>query len=140
MLIRLLLRQAKLLGFISMATVSHAATVDDLLKDYAAEAKKSDASFKQFEAAKGKDFYFAEHKTPEGKTTSCAECHTKDPTKQGKARTGKVVDPMAPSANPKRFTDKAKVEKWFKRNCNDVLARPCTALEKGHFIKFLQSL
>jgi hypothetical protein len=47
---------------------------------------------------------------------------------------------MAPSANPQRFTDAAKVEKWFKRNCNDVLRRSCTAEEKGDFIAYMLSI
>jgi hypothetical protein len=46
---------------------------------------------------------------------------------------------MAPSANKERFTDVKKIEKWFKRNCNDVLARECTAQEKGDFLKYLLS-
>jgi len=29
------------------------------------------------------------------------------------------------------------VEKWFKRNCKDVLARECTAQEKADFVAFL---
>ncbi len=38
---------------------------------------------------------------------------------------------MAPAVNPMRFTRSAKVEKWFKRNCNDVLGRACTAQERA---------
>ena len=30
---------------------------------------------------------------------------------------------LAPAFEPRRFTDAAKVEKWFGRNCNDVLGR-----------------
>jgi hypothetical protein len=44
---------------------------------------------------------------------------------------------MAPAANAERFTDTAKVEKWFKRNCNDVLDRACTPQEKGDVITYL---
>ena len=47
---------------------------------------------------------------------------------------------MAPAANPQRFSDAAKVEKWFKRNCNDVLGRACTAQEKGDVLAYLMSL
>jgi hypothetical protein len=32
------------------------------------------------------------------------------------------------------------VEKWFKRNCNDVAGRACTALEKGDVLTYLLSL
>jgi Domain of unknown function (DUF1924) len=44
---------------------------------------------------------------------------------------------MAASANPKRYGDEAKTEKWFGRNCNNVLGRECTATEKGDFITFM---
>ena len=54
--------------------------------------------------------------------------------------TGKAIEPMATAANPRRFTDVAKVEKWFKRNCKDVLDRECTAREKGDVITYLRSL
>jgi hypothetical protein len=47
---------------------------------------------------------------------------------------------MAPVANAERFTDAAKVEKWFKRNCSDVRKRACTANEKGDFIAYLLSV
>ena len=46
---------------------------------------------------------------------------------------------MAASANPKRFTDAIEVEKWFKRNCGDVLGRECTAIEKGDVLAYLLS-
>jgi hypothetical protein len=29
------------------------------------------------------------------------------------------------------------VEKWFKRNCNDVLARACTPAEKADVLAYL---
>jgi cytochrome c peroxidase len=69
---------------------------------------------------------------------NCVACHTSNPAQQGKhAVTGKVIAPMAPSANPERFADAAKTEKWFKRNCNDVVGRECTAAEKSDFVEFL---
>jgi len=44
---------------------------------------------------------------------------------------------MAVSANPQRFTDMEKVEKWFGRNCNSVLGRDCTPQEKGDVATWL---
>jgi hypothetical protein len=44
---------------------------------------------------------------------------------------------MAPAVNGVRFTRTGKVEKWFKRNCNDVLGRTCTAQEKGDVLTYL---
>jgi hypothetical protein len=55
-------------------------------------------------------------------------------------RTGKVISPLAPAADPERFTSTAKVEKWFARNCNDVLGRACTPVEKGDVLAWLLSL
>lgn len=72
---------------------------------------------------------------------SCASCHGSVPVKPGKhLSTGKVLDPLAPGANPKAFTDTARINKWFRRNCNDVLGRECSAQEKADVIAFLSSL
>jgi mono/diheme cytochrome c family protein len=88
-------------------------------------------------AERGKRFFSATH----GGDWSCATCHTKDPLAQGRhAVTGKDIAPLAPAANPKRFTDPAKVEKWFGRNCKDVLHRACTPREKGDFTAYVTSL
>ena len=76
-----------------------------------------------------------------GKDWSCSTCHTTDPRKPGRHTvTGKTIQPMAPVSNPNRFTDSAKVEKWFKRNCRDVFDRECTAREKGDVITWLRSI
>lgn len=76
-----------------------------------------------------------------GSDWSCTTCHTLDPRKPGRHTvTGKAIEPMAPAVNPQRLTDAAKVEKWFKRNCKDVLERECTAQEKGDVITYLRSL
>ncbi|HMM46821.1 MAG TPA: DUF1924 domain-containing protein [Thiobacillaceae bacterium] len=88
-------------------------------------------------AARGATFYRAEHPGRDGSKQSCATCHGASPTQTGKTRVGKAIEPLAPAANPQRFTDAAKVEKWFRRNCKDVLQRECTAQEKGDFIAWL---
>jgi hypothetical protein len=54
--------------------------------------------------------------------------------------TGKPILALAPSANPQRFTDRAKVDKWFRRNCRDVLGRECTPTEKGDLLTWLLSV
>ncbi|MCB1893515.1 MAG: DUF1924 domain-containing protein, partial [Rhodocyclaceae bacterium] len=51
--------------------------------------------------------------------------------------TGKAIKPLAPRAEAARFTDAAKTEKWFRRNCSEVVGRECTAAEKADFILFL---
>ena len=72
---------------------------------------------------------------------SCASWHGTPPTGLGKhASTGKQIAPLAPAVNPKALTDTAKVDKWFRRNCNDVLSRECTAVEKADVLAYLNAL
>jgi hypothetical protein len=79
--------------------------------------------------------------TRHGRDWSCASCHGAVPTQAGKhASTGKPIGPMAPAFNPERFTDAAKTEKWFRRNCNDVIGRECTAAEKADVLSWLLTL
>ncbi len=73
-------------------------------------------------------------------TPSCTTCHGTDLTKAGQTRAGKAIDPMAPSVQADRYTDPAKVEKWFVRNCNSVLGRECSAKEKADILAWLASL
>jgi hypothetical protein len=88
-------------------------------------------------AERGRVFFSSKH----GDVWSCATCHGDPPTGPGKhASTGKSIEPLAPAFNPKRFTDPAKVEKWFRRNCKDVLNRECSAAEKADVLAYLQSL
>jgi hypothetical protein len=77
-----------------------------------------------------------------GKTAdSCTACHTDNAKAAGQhAKTNKAIDPLAPVVQKDRFTDPAKVEKWFKRNCNDVLGRACSAQEKADFTAYMISL
>lgn len=89
------------------------------------------------DAARGQRFFTSTH----GQEWSCASCHTERPLVDGRhANTGKPIAPLAPAANPRRFTDEAKVEKWFRRNCNDVLGRECSADEKADVRAWLASL
>jgi cytochrome c len=77
----------------------------------------------------------------QGGEWSCASCHGTPPTGQGKhASTGKAIAPLAPAFNAKAFTDTAKVDKWFKRNCKDVLSRECSAQEKADVLAYLIQL
>lgn len=88
-------------------------------------------------AARGEKFFFAKVVQASGETVGCTSCHTDNPKAVGKTRANKAIEPLAPVANAERLTDPAKVEKWFKRNCRDVLARECTAQEKADFLAFL---
>lgn len=88
-------------------------------------------------AARGQQFFTQKH----GTEWSCASCHGNPPVAQGKhAGTGKILQPLAPAFNPASLTDQAKTDKWFRRNCNDVVKRECTPLEKADVLAFLISL
>lgn len=89
------------------------------------------------QAERGRVFFTSRH----GGEWSCASCHGNPPVAAGKhAGTGKVIEPLAPAANAKVFTDMARVDKWLRRNCNDVLKRECTPAEKADVLAFLISL
>ncbi len=88
-------------------------------------------------AERGQQLFTTRH----GREWSCSTCHGATPTGIGKhASTGKEIKPMAPAFNAERFTDAAKVEKWFRRNCNDVVGRECSAGEKADVIAWLTTL
>lgn len=110
---------------------------DSILAALAEEARNSSPGFTGFSAQRGEAFWFATHPGGKPDTPSCTSCHAKDPTLPGETRAGKAIDPMAVSRSPKRFTDAAEVEKWFIRNCNGVLGRECTPVEKGDVLTFL---
>lgn len=98
------------------------------------QSAKNAPGFQEFSAARGEAFFKSTH----GNDWSCTSCHTDNPVAIGKhAKTGKPIQPLAPSANAQRFTDPAKVGKWFKRNCNDVLDRLCTPQEQGDVLAYL---
>lgn len=110
-----------------------------LIAGYAEQARQENPAFSGFSAERGKALYFAEQQR-DGKTMSCTTCHTADPRQTGKTLAYRKVEALAPVANPKRFSDRQKVEKWFRRNCDDVFARACSAQEKGDFITWINSL
>jgi len=112
---------------------------DAVLAQLAAEARQSEPSFTGFSADRGAKFWQAQHTGGNPETPSCTSCHTKNPTAEGQTRAGKMIAPMAVSQTADRFTDAAKVQKWFERNCNTVLGRACTAIEKGDVITYLAS-
>lgn len=91
-------------------------------------------------ATRGEKLFFAKRTHSNGESVSCASCHTENPKATGKTRANKLIEPIAPVVNKERFTDPAKVEKWFKRNCKDVLERACTDQEKADFIAFMISV
>ncbi|MBS4098854.1 MAG: DUF1924 domain-containing protein [Sulfuricella sp.] len=115
-----------------------AAAPADLLQGYVAEARQANPAFTP-QASRGEAF-FREERAGESGRTACATCHTDDPRKEGRTRVHKAIAPLAPVANRERLTDAAKAEKWFGRNCKDVVGRACSAAEKADFVAWLISL
>lgn len=110
-----------------------ALTPAELLRGYEVSARQASPSFPGFSAARGRALFDATH----GREWSWSSCHTQDPAGPGHhAKTGKAIAPLSPAANPDRFTSETQVEKWFRRNCNDVLGRECTE-EKGDVLAYL---
>jgi hypothetical protein len=123
-----------LIALTSFGAPVYAETPNDFLASYAQEAKQDNPAFSGSSAQRGQRFFTELH----GREWSCSSCHTRNPAAAGKHTvTSKPIEPLAPSANAARFTRVAKVEKWFKRNCNDVLGRACTAQEKGDVLAYL---
>ena len=110
---------------------------DAILADLAIAAKAADPAFDAFSADRGKTLWNAKHSGGKPDTPSCTTCHGLDPTKAGETRAGKPIEPMAVSITASRFTNPDEVAKWFKRNCNSVLGRDCTAIEMGDVITYL---
>jgi hypothetical protein len=69
---------------------------------------------------------------------SCTNCHGESPRSVGKhVKTGKPIEPMAPSLNPERFQSEKDVEKWFLRNCKWTFGRECSTQEKADILTWL---
>lgn len=125
------------LAMVFLALPAGAEAPADFLARYEQAARRNASNFSGFSAQRGEQFF----RTTHGNEWSCASCHTANPAASGKhARTGKVIQPLAPAANGERFTSANKVEKWFKRNCNDVVNRECTPREKGDVLAYLMSV
>lgn len=112
---------------------AHAETPQSTLEHYRQQAGGTAT------ASAGRALYYRDV-VQNGKTMSCAKCHTADPKKTGMTPAYREIGPLAPVANPRRLTDLKKTEKWFRRNCDDVLARECTPQEKADFVAWLVSL
>ncbi len=130
-----LLASAAALAALAVAPTSAAlaagTTPDDQLSAYEAEAGQAG------DPARGQAWFNAD----QGQAWRCASCHGARPTAPGRhASTGKPIAALAPAAEPRRFTDAAKTEKWFGRNCRDVLGRACSAGEKADVLAWLIGL
>jgi len=130
---------ARRLGMALVLTVSASFALADspahLLDTYKAQAKAEGVA--AGDAGRGQSFFNSAH----GNEWKCASCHGALPTGKGDhAITHKVIEPLAPAFNAQRFSDLAKADKWFRRNCKDVLARECSAAEKSDVLAWLITL
>lgn len=122
--------------FIVGAGAVYAETSSSLIASYTAEAAHATPGFVP-SAERGQGLFTRKWGVSQT-MPSCATCHSDQPTAEGKhVVTSKRIAPLAPAANPERFTSSAKVEKWFRRNCQEVVGRECSAAEKADFIQFV---
>jgi hypothetical protein len=120
---------------LAIAGTVQAETPAALMDGYVREAMQNTPDFVP-SAERGQRFFSRDWGVSR-KMPKCESCHGSDLTKDGKhVITGKGIAPMSPSANAKRFTSLSKSEKWFGRNCKEVVGRECTAAEKADLIKF----
>ncbi|MDP1527094.1 MAG: DUF1924 domain-containing protein [Rhodocyclaceae bacterium] len=115
-----------------LSTASSAGPREDQLAQYAAATKSAG-----FSAARGQTLHTQNFAGGKPDTPACTSCHGKDVRGAGRTPVGKAIEAVAVSVTPTRYTDPAKVEKWFKRNCNEVLGRECTPQEKGDWLTYM---
>lgn len=117
------------------ALTANAAVVDEVIGQYQQQGASGP------DAVKGKQLWvktFTAGKKPQQR--SCTSCHTENLRATGKhVKTGKAIEPLAPSVNSERLTETRKIEKWFKRNCKWTLGRECSAQEKADFLSYIRS-
>lgn len=120
-----------LFGLISFSAQADVTTAEQAAKQYSLFAKST------LSAEEGKAFY-TKKVVVDGKDLSCSACHTDNPAQHGKHNvTGKVIQPMSPVTNPKRFADINKSEKGFTKHCKDLYSKDCSAQDKGNFIAYV---
>ena len=117
--------------------------VDLLLRSYTQHHGKPDKGpgstdvATVFSADRGKMAWYRDQ-SEDQQGRSCTSCHGQDLTTFGRhQKTGKVIEPMARSTNPKRLTEVKKIRKWLLRNCKWTYGRECTPQEKGDFLVWL---
>lgn len=123
---------------VSAAQFNH--EMNDYMKSFEKQARLDEPSFKGFDAERGKKIFFAEQPHKDLGKISCTACHMDNLRTNGKnAKTGKLIEPLAPSVNKKRLTNVKDVAKWLRRNFKEVYDREGTAREKGDVLTFINS-
>lgn len=121
--------------FLVNAGFAFAETPATIAAGYAAEAAKVSPGFSPSKE-RGREIFTRKWGVSQA-MPNCASCHGEPMAAGSHVITGKRISPLAPAANPERFTKAAKVEKWFGRNCREVVGRECTPAEKADFMEFV---
>lgn len=130
------MRTLSALCLLLLSLTGHAETPQQIRQAYAGEAP---AGFTP--SGKRGEAFFQQRFAINDKMPGCTSCHTDKPQNAGQhAITGKTIRPIAVAGNAERFTDPAKVEKWFGRNCKEVVGRACTPAEKADFVAYMSEV
>ncbi len=130
--VRAICRVIFVVGSIGLYSSLHAQSpaVEALLAEYQGAGQGI-----EFDPQAGRSAWFREQDQ-----RSCTSCHGEDLNAIGRhQKTGKVIEPMAPSINPQRLTDIKHMKKWLLRNCKWTYGRECTPQEKGDFLVWLSA-
>ncbi|MDD5158267.1 DUF1924 domain-containing protein [Sulfurimonas sp.] len=127
-----------IITILSLFSISFASVADEYLLTLAKQAKSENPKFSGFDTKRGESVFTSKHIGKKGKEISCTSCHGNDLNKVSKNYfTTKEIEPLSPKANPKRFSDIKTIEKWIRRNFNDVYNREGTTLEKGDVVTYI---
>jgi len=127
------------IALLLVSLASHAETPQQVRQIYVNEAISQQAAFTP--SAKRGEAFFRQRFAINDKMPACTSCHTDNPLNAGQhAVTAKTIRPLAVAANAERLSDPAKVEKWFGRNCKEVVGRACTPAEKADFMTYLSEV
>ena len=122
-----------------VGTACRAEAPQQIIQTYAADAAARQPGFTP--SAKRGETLFHQRFALNDKMPACTSCHTDSPLNAGQhAVTGKAIRPLAVAVNGERFADPAKVEKWFGRNCKEVVGRACTPGEKADFVAYMSAV
>ena len=121
------------LGLLGCVAASAEPRRDAILADFLAQAQQAEPGFAGFSAERGAAFVSGDPHRGQAGHRLLHGLSRQSPQDTGQTRAGKAIEPMAVSKNPARYTDKANVEKWFTRNCNDVLGRACRPKRRATF-------
>jgi hypothetical protein len=127
-----------LLAFTLLNAKEFNAPMKTYMESLSVEAKAQNPNFTGFDAKRGEAIFVSKQAGKKGTQMSCTTCHTTNLKNGGQnVNTNKPITALAPSANSTRLTDVAEVEKWLRRNFNDVFAREGSALEKGDVLTYI---